>query len=97
MCGACGILAGAPDWVEGAGAGPGAEGGAARLMERQRRIALVNRLLAPNGLQLRAFGGRLVLQSATGRTKIVTELAHVWRAADEIGRRPVDPLELAPP
>jgi len=92
MCGACGILAGAPDWVEGGGDGTGA----AKLAERRRRIALVNRLLAPGGVRLRDFAGRLVLQSATGRTRIVTELAHVWLAADQIGRRPVDPLESTP-
>jgi hypothetical protein len=85
MCGACGILAGAPDWVEGGEAASGA----VKLQERRRRIALVNRLLAPGGTHLREFGGRLVLQSATGRTRIVTELAHVWLEADEIGCRPV--------
>lgn len=89
MCGACGILAGTPDWADRAAAAAGP----ARLRERQRRIALVNGLLAPCGVRLREFGGRLVLQSATGRTRIVTELAHVWRAADEIGRAPVDPLD----
>ena len=88
MCSACGVLAGTPDWTEG-----GSERAANKLAERQRRIRLVNRLLEPSGVRLRDFGVRLVLQSATGRTRIVADLAHVWRAADEIGRRPVDPLE----
>ena len=89
MCGACGILSGTPDWVEGGGSAPGGN----KLAERYRRIALVNALLAPSGVRLRDFGGRLVVQSATGRSRIVADLAHVWRAADDIGRRPVDPLE----
>lgn len=90
MCSACGILAGTPDWVDGAEAATGA----ARLAERQRRIRLANSLLAPAGVRLRDFGGRLVLQSSTGRTRIVSDLAHVWKAADEIGRRPIDPLSI---
>lgn len=89
MCGACGILAGTPDWMEGTAE----RGGAEKLAERHKRIRLVNSLLAPAGLRLRDFGGRLVLQSSTGRTRIVTDLAHVWKAADDLGRRPVDPLE----
>lgn len=94
MCSACGILAGTPDWVEcvGQSGGPAAATAAGRLGERQRRIALVNQLLAPAQVRLRAFGMRLVVQSATGQTRIVADLAHVWRAADEIGRRRVDPL-----
>ena len=97
MCSACGILAGTPDWVEGVGqaSNPGSHSSAGKLGERQRRIAFVNQMLAPAQLRLRAFGTRLVLQSATGQTRIVTDLTHVWRAADEIGRQPVDPL--APP
>ena len=88
MCGACGILSGTLDWADGLRPMPGRTA----LAERYRRIALVNRLLAPSGVRLRDVGGRLVVQSATGRTRIVADLAHVWRAADDIGRRPVDPL-----
>ena len=88
MCGACGILAGTPDWGEGAGK----REGAARLAERHKRVRLVYSLIQPAGVRLRDFGGRLVLQSSTGRTRIVSDLAHVWKAADEIGRRPIDPL-----
>jgi hypothetical protein len=96
VCSACGILAGTPDWVDGVGVArsEGQAASAGRLAERQRRIDLVNRLLAPAQVTLRAFGTRLVVQSATGQTRIVTDLAHVWLAADQIGRNPVDPLVL---
>lgn len=90
MCGACGILSGTPDWVEGGDSVRPSN----RLAERYRRIALVNRFLAPTSVHLRVFGNRLVVQSATGRTRIVTDLAHVWRTADEIGRSLVDPLDV---
>jgi hypothetical protein len=92
VCSACGILAGTPDWVDGVGPGAGPAPSARKLGERDRRIALVNSLLAPAQVSLRAFGTRLVLRSATGQTRIVIDLAHVWRAADEIGRQKVDPL-----
>lgn len=93
MCGACGILSGTPDWVEGGESAPAGN----KLAERYRRIALVNRLLTPTGVRLSSFGNQLVVRSATGRTRIVTDLAHVWRAAEEIGRRAVDPLEIGQP
>jgi hypothetical protein len=94
VCSACGLLAGTPDWADGvAGAGDASSvSSASKMRERQHRIAVVNRMLAPVRVKLRAFGTRLVLQSATGQTRIVTDLAHVWRAADEIGRGIVDPL-----
>ena len=96
MCGACGILGGGPDWVERVGdpATPGASG-RTRLAERQRRIALVNRLLAAGGVRLNEQGSQLIVRSATGRAKLVTNLAHVWAAADLLGRKEVDPLDEA--
>jgi hypothetical protein len=88
MCGACGILNGGPDWLDRAdgAAGP-------RLAERQRRIALVNRLLAPTGTRLTEQGRQLIVRGPTGRTKLVTDLAHVWAAADLVGPIGVDPLD----
>ena len=54
MCGACGILGGGPDWLDriGTPGGIGATSGETRLGERQRRIGLVNRMLAPTGGRL---------------------------------------------
>ena len=69
--------------------------GRTRLAERQRRIALVNRLLAAGGVRLNEQGGQLIVRSATGRAKLVTDLAHVWAAADLLGRKEVDPLDEA--
>ncbi len=96
MCGACGILGGGPDWVERVGdpETPGASG-RTRLAERQRRMALVNRLLAAGGVRLSEQGSQLIVRSATGRAKLVTNLAHVWAAADLLGRKEVDPLDAA--
>jgi hypothetical protein len=94
MCGACGILGGGPEWLDRSG-GPDGLAPAqreTRRAERQRRIRLVNAMLRPSGVILAEFGNKLVVRGATGRVAIVDDLAHVWRAADDIGRRPVDPL-----
>jgi hypothetical protein len=88
MCGACGILGGGPDWLDRAD-------GAARprLAERQRRIELVNRLLAPSRARLSQQGRQLIVRGPTGQTKLVTDLAHVWAAADVVGPVGMDPLD----
>jgi len=63
-----------------------------RLAERRRRMAIVNLLLQGSGVGLSQQGRQLIVRSATGSTRLVTDLAHVWRAADELGRQPIDPL-----
>lgn len=94
MCGACGILQNGHDWTEGFGTGP--RGDALppheRLAERRRRLALVNELLAPTGVSLREQGRQLILRGPTGATAVVSDLAHLWRKADELGRGIADPL-----
>ena len=90
MCGACGMLGGGPDWMEPVGDGGS---GRTRLAERQRSFALANRLLAETGVRLTEQVRQIVVRGATGRTRIVTDLVHVWAAADELGRRRFDPLD----
>jgi hypothetical protein len=94
MCGACGILGGGPDWMDPIGHAAAYGGlGRTRLAERQRRLALANRLLAASGVRLTEQGRQIVVRSATGRSRIATDLVHVWAAADSLGRRPFDPLD----
>ena len=95
MCSACGILRGGFDWVDGVGGGDIAPH--ERLAQRRRRLKLVNMMLEGSGVTLGEHGQQLVVRSATGSVRLVTDLAHVWRAADEIGRRPADPLAPDPP
>lgn len=64
-----------------------------RLAERRRRIALVNILLTETQVRLSEHGRQLVVRGPTGKTKLVMDLAHVWRLADELGRRQADPLD----
>jgi len=86
MCGACGVLQGGPEWLDCAGFG------GPRLAERHKRLRLVNRMLADSGTRVSDSGGRFVLRSLTGATRVVDDLAHLWLAAARIGGRPVDPL-----
>jgi hypothetical protein len=93
MCSACGLLRGGAEWIEGVIEGENAYD--RRLAERRRRIALINMMLEGTGVKLTEHGRQLIVRGPTGSTRLVTELAHVWRAADELGRLKVDPLNLS--
>lgn len=95
MCGACGILQNGRDWIDDFNAGDEAQ--SALLAERRRRVQLVNQLLKGSALKLHDHGRFLVLSSLTGKSVVVTSLAHVWKEADAIGRRKIDPLQLPLP
>lgn len=91
MCSACGILQSGLEWIDGVGGGKLLPH--ERLAERRRRLELVNMVLEGTGVGLADHGRQLVVRSMTGKTRVATDLAHVWRAADEIGRRTADPLD----
>jgi hypothetical protein len=91
MCSACGILRGGVEWVDGVTGDD--EAPHKRWAERSRRVALINMLLEGSGVRLTEHGRQLILRGPTGATRLVSELAHVWRSADELGRRIVDPLD----
>ena len=93
MCAACGVLGGGPDWLDRPAGDD--QRGTLSGAERQRRIALVNLLLATPRLRLRSFGPYMVLDSPTGRTEIVEDLRHVWLQADRMSSAQVDPLDPA--
>lgn len=97
MCAACGVLSGAPDWMDRAGNPEGIGGSQqeTRRGERQKLIKMVNILLGPGRVKISDFGEKLVIKGPTGKTKIVDSLSHVWVEADTIGLRPVDPLDEA--
>jgi hypothetical protein len=101
MCGLCGVLGAEVHWSDAA-AGPDAfprragTPAATRRQERQRRIALANRILQHYRLKLADFEGRsYVLRGATGRQEVVPHLALLWTAAERIAGRPCDPLDPA--
>jgi hypothetical protein len=91
MCGMCGLLGGGLHWSNTTAAG---EGSNAR-RQRYMQVALANRVLAPFRLRLDDFHGRsFVLSSPTGASELVGDFAQVWRTAETMLGRPLDPLTL---
>jgi hypothetical protein len=83
MCSACGLLHNGVEWIDGVTGDENVPD--RRLAERRRRITLINMLLEGSGVKLTQHGRQLIVRGPTGSSRLVTELAHVWRAADELG------------
>ena len=97
MCALCGVLGGAEHWTD-AVARPGVftrnTDAASRRRERLDRVAAANRVLKHYRMTLADWqGSTFVLSSATGKTEIVDNLAHLWTAAERLHGRPCDPLD----
>jgi hypothetical protein len=97
MCALCGILSGTEHWTDPV-ARPGVftrnTDAASRRRERVNRVAAANRVLAHFQMNLADWqGSAFVLSTATGKTEIVDNLAHLWLAAERLLGRPCDPLD----
>ena len=97
MCALCGVLGGTEHWTD-AVARPGVftrnTDAASRRRERMNRVAAANRVLSCYRMNLADWQGyAFVLSSATGKTEIVDNLAHLWMAAERLLGRPCDPLD----
>ena len=97
MCALCGVLGGTEHWTD-AIARPGVftrhTDAASRRRERMNRVAAANRVLSYYRMNLADWqGSAFVLSSATGKTEIVDNLAHLWMAAERLLGRPCDPLD----
>lgn len=85
MCSLCGVLL-SETWAE--------QGGDRRA--RALRLRLLNRVLSHFGLRLDEWAGRVyVLRDPTGRTAVVEDLSAIWREAERLAGRPLDPLDSA--
>ncbi len=99
MCALCGMLGGPAHWTDAA-ARPGVftrnTDALSRRRERSHRVAAANRILRHYRLSLADWqAGAFVLSSATGKSEIVDNLAHLWLAAERLLGRPCDPLDPA--
>jgi hypothetical protein len=97
MCALCGVLGGPEHWTD-AVARPGVftrnTDAGARRRERMNRVAAANRVLSHYRMNLADWqGSAFVLSTATGKTEIVNDLAHLWMAAESLLGRPCDPLD----
>ena len=72
-----------------AGPSKGATGGLGHFVLR-----LLNRVLVPLRPPARRVGRRVyVLRDRTGRTAVVEDLSAIWREAEQLAGRPLDPLD----
>jgi len=97
MCGMCGLLGGGNHWSNTTvpGAGTGVNGSANARRQRLLQAALANRILIPLRLRLDDFHGQsFVLSSPTGASEMVGDFAQVWKVAEQMLGRPLDPLTL---
>jgi hypothetical protein len=97
MCGLCGVLGGSDHWTDAA-ARPGIftrnTDPASRRRERMHRVAAANCILKHYRLTLADWqGSTFLLSTATGKTEIVDNLAHLWAAAERLLGRRCDPLD----
>ena len=90
MCASCGFPAAPGHWTE-AGAAELPD----RLRARFRRAEVLRRMLQPYGLTAHD-GGQvpgIQLSNLTGEHVIVRDVSDVWREAERMAGRPVDPLD----
>ncbi len=97
MCALCGVLGETEHWTD-AVARPGVftrnTDAASRRRERMNRVAAANRVLKHYRMNLADWQGTaFVLSTATGKSEIVDNLAHLWMAAERLLGRPCDPLD----
>ena len=97
MCGFCAVFSGIPHWTEvasDAGDHEPSGGGPVWRLARQRRLHILNAVLAQFGCQLEDWmGGQYMLRSQRGQTEMIDHLPAVWRLTETIAARPCDPLD----
>ena len=98
MCALCGVLIDGPHWTEAGtdmGRSDDAPAERARFLERDYRIALVNRVLGHFGCRARDWAGnQYVLQNLSGgASEVVVNLPQLWQALEKVTRKTADPLD----
>jgi len=98
MCALCGVLIEGPHWTEAGtdmGRSNDAPNGRARYLERDYRIALVNRVLGYYGCSARDWAiNQYVLQNLSGgASEVVVNLPQLWQALENVTRKTADPLD----
>jgi hypothetical protein len=83
MCALCGALL-SEHWAERDGGRRG----------RVLRVRLLNRVLAHFGLELSDWASQTyLLRDRKGRSAVVSDLGTLWREAERLAGRPLDPLD----
>ena len=87
MCGVCGLLDNGPQWSD-----PLRKDIPPRQL-RLLQLALLNRALKPWRLTLSEVHDSGLLASPTGQQTLVSSLDVLWKEAEKLIRRPIDPLD----
>lgn len=91
MCGLCGTLGEDSHWTTGIDNPEQVY--YLRRHARAYRTRLINAVLAPQRLAVNDFQATsLVLSTATGKQQIVEDLGGIWRQAEILSGRELDPL-----
>ena len=97
MCGFCAVFSGVPHWTEtasDAGDRASQSGGPAGRLGRQRRLRVINAVVAHFGCRVEDWmGGQFLVSSQRGRSEMVDHLPQVWQVVEDIAQRPLDPLD----
>jgi hypothetical protein len=96
MCSLCAALGAAREWTDAAGhdAFRYKGGKVSARLERDARVALLDRLLAVHGITIKDWGGNsYLLENRDGQRRNVYNLAGIWAVADELTHTPCDPLD----
>ena len=101
MCALCGVLTDGPHWTEAgtdAGRSAAAPTGRDRHLERMRRLALLNRVLAAYGCTADDWAGAhyMVHRPSGGATEMATDLPGLWLAVEGAGRTRAGPARPHP-
>lgn len=88
MCGLCGLIGEDSHWSDPIDSSiPGRR-------ERLRRIASINQIVAPFRLQVSDVqGASYLVQGPTGKQAIASGLEQLWKVAEDIVSRKLDPLD----
>ena len=88
MCGLCGLIGEDGHWSDPLG------DSVPRRRERLRRIAAINRVVAPFRITVSDVqGASYLVQGATGRQALAIGLEALWQQAQLLAGRPLDPLD----
>ena len=98
MCALCGVLMDGPHWTEAgtdAGRIDDAPQGHQRQLDRDYRLALINRVIGHYGCTARDFASsQYVVQNLSGgASEVVINLPQLWQAMENITRKVSDPLD----
>jgi hypothetical protein len=96
VCSLCAVLGRSDHWTDAAGRPEFERLGrkVTRRAERERRVDLLNVILASQGLRVLDWGGNsFVIEDRAGKSENAYSLNAIWSAADRLGHRPIDPLD----